>query len=80
MHYELWSLSSRNVVADFETEAAALRAVAAIARQQGRDAAVDLLLGVEDDEGRSRPLAQGQDLLDRALVASPSSDVPRLAV
>ena len=56
MNYELWSLSSRNVVADFETEAAALQAVAVIVRQQGRDAALDLLLGVEDDVGRSHGL------------------------
>ena len=76
MNYELWSLSSRNIVADFETEAAALQAVAVIVQQQGRDAALDLLLGVEDDDGRSRPIAQGQDLVDRALVASLSAHVP----
>ena len=76
MNYELWSLSSRNIVADFETEAAALQAVAVIVQQQGRDAALDLLLGVEDDAGRSRPIAQGQDLVDRALVASLSAHVP----
>ena len=76
MNYELWSLSSRNIVADFETEAAALQAVAVIVQQQGRDAALDLLLGVEDDDGRSRPIAQGQDLVDRALVASFSAHVP----
>ncbi len=76
MNYELWSLSSRNIVADFETEAAALRAVAVIVQQQGRDAALDLLLGVEDDAGRSRPIAQGQDLVDRAPIASLSDRVP----
>ena len=76
MSYELWSLSPRNIVADFETEAAALQAVAVIVQQQGRDAALDLLLGVEDDAGRSRPIAQGQDLVDRALVASLSAHVP----
>ena len=76
MNYELWSLSSRNVVADFETEAAALQAVAVIVQQQGRDTALDLLLGVEDDAGRSQPIAQGQDLVDRALVASFSARVP----
>ena len=76
MNYELWSLSSRNIVADFETEAAALQAVAVIVQQQSRDAALDLLLGVEDDAGRSRPIAQGQDLVDRALVASLSDRVP----
>ena len=76
MSYELWSLSSRNIVADFETEAAALQTVAVIVQQQGRDAALDLLLGVEDDAGRSRPIAQGQDLVDRALVASLSDRVP----
>ena len=80
MNYELWSLSSRNIVADFETEAAALRAVAAIVRQQGHAAALDLLLGSEDRAGRSRRIAQGQDLVDRALAASPSSPVTRLAV
>ena len=76
MSYELWSLSSRSIVADFETEAAALQAVAVIVQQQGRDAALDLLLGVEDDAGRSRPIAQGQDLVDRALAASLSAHVP----
>ena len=76
MSYELWSLSSRNIVADFQTEAAALKAVAVIVQQQGRDAALDLLLGAEDDAGRSRPIAQGQDLVDRALVASLSAHVP----
>ncbi len=80
MNYELWSLSSRNIVGDFETEAAALRAVAAIVRQQGHDAALDLLLGSEDTAGRSQRIAQGQDLVDRALAASPASPVPRLAV
>ena len=80
MNYELWSLSSRNIVADFKTEAAALRAVAAIVRQQGHAAALDLLLGSEDPAGRSRRIAHGQDLVDRALAASPSSPVSRLAV
>ena len=76
MNYELWSLSSRNIIADFETEQAALQTIARIVQQHGHDAVADLLLGREDDEGESHLVAQGKDLADRALAASDLPHVP----
>jgi hypothetical protein len=67
MHYELWHMPSGNLVNTFEHEAEALVVVRRAYEQRGREAGESYALGTEDRRGRSRQLAAGPDLLDRAL-------------
>lgn len=69
MHYELWDKETGNLVDTFDTEQEALRAVQEVIETQGIAAAKALLLGVEDDVGRSTLLAEGSALIERAQVA-----------
>ncbi|HLH26234.1 MAG TPA: hypothetical protein VK066_27260 [Chloroflexota bacterium] len=64
--FEVWDLDSRNVLAVYETEAAALSAVARAVKHHGPDYATSLALMREDARGRSRLVAQGAALLERA--------------
>lgn len=65
MAYELWDQRAANLLADFETEAAALAAVRALTDQHGPDVvhAWSLALAHEDDEGETHPVAAGAALL-----------------
>jgi hypothetical protein len=69
MIYELWDTESRNLIGTYDSEAAALAAVAALAERYGTDAIASLMLGCEDGRGRSRQLASGADLAARARIA-----------
>jgi hypothetical protein len=73
MRFELWDLTTRNVTGFFPTEAAALAAVRAAIQEHGRVYAEAFALIREDTRGRSRTIARGSDLIDRALRAA---DVP----
>ena len=66
MIYELWDTSSRNLVGTYDVEQAALEVVRQVAAAHGWDVAETLALGQEDKAGRSRLLATGRDLADRA--------------
>lgn len=66
MAYELSSTDTRNIVGDYETEAAALTVVTNALRTQGRAAVVDLALGYEDRRGRTRMIAAGEELIARS--------------
>ena len=76
MIYELWSGSSANLLADFDTEAEALQAIADTIAKYGRAAAEDLgLLAADetkpdDDESVVMLIADGEALIERALAAS----------
>jgi hypothetical protein len=67
--YELWDMKSRNIVGGFDTEDEALAAIRGAIQRHGRCYIDDLFLGVEL-HGRSKPIAQGQALAERALAAA----------
>jgi hypothetical protein len=67
MHYELWHIPSGNLVNTFDRESAALAIVRRAFEQDGRVAGESFALGTEDRRGRSRQIAAGGDLLERAL-------------
>lgn len=66
MIYELWDTTSRNLIGTYDTEQAALEVLRAVAEVHGWIAADTLALGQEDKRGRSRLLATGRELADRA--------------
>jgi hypothetical protein len=67
--FEVWDLESRNLLATYETETAALAAVAQAVQLHGPDYATPLALIREDHHGRSKLLAQGAALLKRTRAA-----------
>jgi hypothetical protein len=67
MHFELWHVPSGNLVHTFDEEAEALAVVKRAFEQHGRDAGESFALGTEDRRGRSRQVAVGAELLERAL-------------
>ena len=73
MAYELWSGASGNLLNRYETEAEALAAVRRIAAANDREYVAALGL-VHDNHGRSRLIAEGEALVQRAL-AVPTSQV-----
>ncbi len=70
MAYELWSLDTRNIVGDYDSEEAALVVVNDALEAHGREAVIDLALAHEDRRGRTRLIAQGDDLIARAQAAA----------
>jgi hypothetical protein len=72
MAYELWDTESRNVVGEYETEDEALAVVRHAIDRDGPGAADSLMLAFEDRTGRSRMIASGAELADRARVAAPA--------
>ena len=81
--YELWDMESRNIIGAHAMEADALRSIAHAVHTYGPDYAHSLALIREDSRGRSRLIAQGADLMQRALAAaaneSPTSPPRRTA-
>lgn len=71
MTYELWDRSSRNLLGEFATPEAAYELVREIVEDEGRSSAMSLVLSVDDDAGRTFPVAAGGDLVDLAMDASP---------
>ena len=70
MTYELWSKASRSIIGTFGTEAAALTAVREALEAHGRAYAEELAIIREDSSGRSKPIAEGVGLVERALRAA----------
>ena len=68
MTYELWNTRTGNAIGEFSTEAEALAAVREAVGRNGRGYADLLFLGATS-RGRSKPVAQGQTLAERALAA-----------
>jgi hypothetical protein len=68
--YELWNMRTGNAIGDFRTEAEALAAVRAAIERHGRSYVDKLFLGYESSSGRSKPIAQGQALAERAIAAA----------
>ncbi len=67
--YELWNTRTGNMFGAFESEDAALAAVRRAIESHGRSYAERLLLGREDHSGQSRKIADGAELIERALTA-----------
>ena len=77
MTYELWSKLSRSIVGAFPTEEAALAAVRDAVDTYGRAYAEGLAVIREDRRGRSKVVAEGPALVDRALAAiQPPHQIP----
>jgi hypothetical protein len=77
IEYELWDLEAGNRIGSYPDEAAALAQVRAGINDDGADLwrAIGLrAIGERADE--SRPLAQGDDLIARALATRPSAVAP----
>jgi len=66
MAYELWDAESANLLDAYETEADALAAVQALLSEHGTGYIETLVLGYEDRRGRSRTIALGWALVERA--------------
>ena len=72
MTYELWNMQTGNAIGGFATEAEALALVREAIERNGRSYADMLFLG-STSRGRSRPIAQGQALAERALARAPDA-------
>jgi len=66
MTYDLWDVESGNIVNTFETEGEALHVVRTLLDLNGPEYARSLSLGIEDDDGSMRIVAEGVDLATRA--------------
>jgi hypothetical protein len=69
--FELWDLESGNAIASFRSRDRALAAVREFVATQGAESAASLVLGFEDESGRSTEVAQGEALLALAGAAAP---------
>lgn len=68
--YELWTLDTGNMVADYESEAAALAEVRSYVEAHGREAVSDWALARNgDSESDFQRIADGDTLADLALRA-----------
>lgn len=65
--YELWDVETANLVGSYDSEEAALEDVANAVLAHGRSAVETLLLGRENADGGSQPIAEGPALVDRAM-------------
>ena len=79
MHYELWHVPSGTLVNTYTTESAAFAPVLRVLREQGRAAAEEFALASEDARGRTRRIADGAALVERALTATAADSSRRLA-
>lgn len=68
MTYELWDTESRNRIAEYETEDAALVDVRYALEQHGESYVASLALGLEAPDGQSRTVAVGPELVTYAQV------------
>ena len=69
--FELWDTESANLLDVYRTEEEALADVADAVKSHGLEGAKHLLLGYEDENGRSRVIAKGLALAERALATIP---------
>lgn len=67
--YELWDLSTGNLIGTFDTADEALEIVRCAIEDWGRDGAASLALG-NLDHSSSEPVTTGDELLERTLTAS----------
>jgi hypothetical protein len=70
--FALWETASGNIVNAYATEAEALAVVRATIEEYGREAVATFALARET-ERRTRLVAEGDTLAERALAAAPAS-------
>jgi hypothetical protein len=75
--YELWDTESRNLIEAFDSEARALAAIRRALKLHGPESVATLALVLEDEEGNSRTIALGRELVQRADPRRVDSAVPR---
>ena len=68
--FELWNTKTGNLLGTYDSEAAALDAVAGLVERYGAAYVERLLLGCEDRRGRSRQIASGAELVTRIRAAA----------
>lgn len=78
MAFELWSGASGNLLNVYETEAEALSAVLQVAAVNDREYGAQLGL-LHDNGRRSKLVAQGDELIERARRASSETSSPQTA-
>jgi hypothetical protein len=71
--YELWNMASGNLAGVFPSEDEALEAVV----RHGESYVQNLALGLENTRGRSRVIASGRDLVERAAGHRSTTPKPR---
>ncbi|HXM56101.1 MAG TPA: hypothetical protein VOB72_11980 [Candidatus Dormibacteraeota bacterium] len=69
--YEVWDVSTGNLVGAFATEREALEVVRRTVERDGRPGAGSLALAREDDDGRTEAVAAGHALAELALREPP---------
>lgn len=74
--FELWNVESGNLLGSFPNEQAALAAVVEAMQQNGLDYVDLLALGSESARGRSKIVASGRDLIQRATARAQSDAIP----
>lgn len=63
MVYEIWDLDSGNRIGEFDSQARALAEVKHALDRHGEAYVATLLLDAEDDQGHTRLIAEGGDLV-----------------
>jgi hypothetical protein len=71
--FALWDLETGKLVGAYDTEAAALAVVRRAIAQWGRESVATLALARES-RGRTKALADGDTLAQRALATAPEAD------
>ena len=66
MVFQLWELESANLIADYDSEEAALDLVRTAVRRHGRDYVLSWELAVAPEDGDAETLACGEELIQRA--------------
>ena len=62
MTYELWEMSTGNLIGAYATQQEALALIRRAIVAHGKTYVDTILLGVEDEKGRSKTIAKGQAL------------------
>ena len=69
MVYDIWDADSGNIVGAYASRNEALAVLRHALAEHGAAYVASLLLGQQDKRGRSKPIAQGDELLRLATVA-----------
>lgn len=79
MTYELWDADTGNALGTYDTEDAALQVVRATIKSNGREVVQSVGLLRVSARGRGELVAQGEDLVARALGTTRFEKAPTLA-
>jgi hypothetical protein len=71
--YAIWDTASANIVDSYPSESEALADVRDAVKRFGRDYALTWALARHDDDDQVEAIAEGSDLIDRAMNVHPSN-------